>query len=352
MKRVVQSSRLSARPGVPTFVLFFLLGIAATGFSQQAEVTYFQGTANLKSGSGSLTPVDFGTTMNAGDSIVTGNDGVVQLDQTGGSQITVQANSVFTLQKRYQDSNQQTVMTTVLGAVSYRFAKLAGSPEPAIATMSSVAGIRGTVFTVYAASDGTSRYEVTEGMVEVSSAGQSVDLTQNQAVEVAAGAVPGKVEALHGSLDYSKWNSQKEQDFSQNPVAALDAVGKQMDTFIAEFDKIEPVYVRLKSELDTNRAELKKLFDEGKKDEVQKLNSDKIRPLEIETTNAILTVRYWALSALSLRKYVMGRMFLINTLKHIRNLDDTNYKAFVDHFTKLDRSFRAAIVPSLVPLDI
>ena len=352
MNNLDRGKRFSTCLAASALALILLAGVAAAGFSQQAEVTYFQGTANLKSGAGTLTPVDFGTPMNAGDSIVTGSDGIVQLDQVGGSQITVQANSVFTLQKRFQDSNQQTVMTTVLGAVSFRFAKLAGTAEPAIATMSSVAGIRGTVFTVYAASDGTSRYEVTEGMVEVSSAGQSVDLTKNQAVEVTAGAVPGKVEALHGKIDYSSWNGSKEQAVAKDPVAALDAVGKQMDALIAELKKVEPVYLKLKPQLDSARAEMKTLLDAGKKDDAQKYYKASVNPIEVDITNTYLNIKYWALSALSLRRYVMGRMFLLTTIQHLKNPDDPAYKTFVRDFQSIQARFDQAIIPYIVPANI
>ncbi|HUX14373.1 MAG TPA: hypothetical protein VMW87_15200, partial [Spirochaetia bacterium] len=99
-------------------LLAALTAPAALLFAQSTEVTYYQGTANLKDSGGNMTPVDFGTVVNYGDTIITGSDGTVQLDQNGVNQITIQPNSVFSLQQRVQDAKPRTVMTTVLGSVA------------------------------------------------------------------------------------------------------------------------------------------------------------------------------------------------------------------------------------------
>jgi len=334
-------------------LLAALTAPAALLFAQSTEVTYYQGTANLKDSGGNMSPVDFGTVVNYGDTIITGSDGTVQLDQNGVNQITIQPNSVFSLQQRVQDTKPRTVMTTVLGSVAYKFAQLAGTTEPDLGTMSSVAGIRGTALTVYAGSDGSSLFVVTQGKVAVQAEGQTVDLAVNEAVQVTPGAPPGKkFMVLAGKIDFSKWNSQQESAFANDPVAALAAVGKRMDSLIGQIKQIEPTYLKWKTDLDANRAELKKLRDAGKMAEAKTFYEQKVNPLEVDASNLYLNLRYWALSALSLRKYVMGRMDLSMKISNLKTPSNTTFTRFEQLFSQIDSSFNNAVVPYLVPTDI
>ncbi len=125
-----------------------------------------------------------------------------------------------------------------------------------------------------------------------------------------------------------------------------------MDLYLADVKKLDPEYNRLKSELSNERAVLKKMANGDQKDQSQTYYQDKVHPLELQTTNTVLNLRYWVLSALSLRKYVMGRMFLLTTLQHLKGDDSIDYKTFLTLFNQIDSKFRQTAIKYLQPTDI
>jgi hypothetical protein len=124
---------------------------------------------------------------------------------------------------------KQSVLSVTLGEVAFKFRR-AASEEPLIATNSTVAGVRGTDFTVYSGADGSTLIAVENGMVEVEAAGKSVELVKDEAVEVRPGEPPGQKFSFIGrELDFSSWNAEKKQThFCDNPAEALKGVEKRL----------------------------------------------------------------------------------------------------------------------------
>ncbi|TVQ36359.1 MAG: hypothetical protein EA384_14460, partial [Spirochaetaceae bacterium] len=138
-------------------ILLLMIALMAPGIlmSQDAGVVYLEGWPSLRSG-GATRELDFGLAVRPGDSVLTGRRDYVELDQDGNS-IRINADTVFTLREIERDGRRETVMTNTVGSVAYRFQTLAGRRQQ-VGTATAVAGVRGTEFTVYAGSDGSSLF--------------------------------------------------------------------------------------------------------------------------------------------------------------------------------------------------
>ncbi|TVR67919.1 MAG: hypothetical protein EA427_11950, partial [Spirochaetaceae bacterium] len=210
MKRGAAPRGARYRSGVPALVVLLLLAMAVAVPADDAAVTYLEGEPEVRTAGGRTDWLDFGSTVRPGDSVVTGRFDFVELQQGGAATIRVNADTVFTIREVDRAGQRETVMSNSVGSVSYRFQRVTGRAEPRVGTATTVAGVRGTELTIYAGADGSSLFLVESGLVEVSSAGRSVELAANQAVEVAVGREPGAVFEWKGrELDFSSWNQER-----------------------------------------------------------------------------------------------------------------------------------------------
>ena len=70
------------------------------------------------------------------------------------------------------------------------------------------------------------------------------------------------------------------------------------------------------------------------------------------TTTQALNYRYYALSALSMRRYVLGRMYMnIKTLT-IMEQDNREFAAFLEEYERFLELYEREITPGLVRADI
>src|SRR5208337_2868049 len=186
-------------------VAMLLLAGTLVASAAPADVTYTEGDATLKLKTGAQQDVQIGDTLNTGDTLRTGADGLAELDQKGVT-IKISHGTVFTLMERNQAGQTSTVLSVALGSIKFRYDKLTGS-EPQIRTNGAIAGVRGTEFTVFSGADGSTLFAVDSGKVTVESEGKSVDLVANEGVEVPLGQPPGEKISIHSDqVDYSKWN--------------------------------------------------------------------------------------------------------------------------------------------------
>lgn len=333
-----------------------VLGIALVGgraFAQSADVTYVQGSVDLQPTGQPRGPAMIGDAMNPGDSIITGQDGLAQLQKASLADITVSPGTVFTLRQVDEGGTTRDVLSVSLGSLAFKFNQLGGK-EPLIATASATAGIRGTQLKVYAGADGSSLFVVEKGKVVVSGAsGTPVDLTANQGVEVNPGGPPGqKIKVLHGQVDYSTWNAGKLQKLLSDPAAAAGNVQKQMQSYIAQIDKLWPEYQKAYKELTIQRE---KLVEVRKKDGT-KAGTDyylkNVLPVEKDARGLFLNVRYYTLSALSLRRYVLGVMYVRLTSMYIVRQSNPTYQSFLRIYRDVIASYEKSVVPHLVAADI
>lgn len=347
---MMNQQRRGTTAAVALAVLAVLMAVPAVFVAaDDASVVYLEGDPELRRSAGGTDWLDFGSVLRTGDSVVTGRGDFVELEQGGAASIRVNANTVFTIREVERGGQRENVMTTSVGSVSMRFNQVAGRRQPSVATNTTVAGVRGTELTVYAAADGSSMFLVESGLVEVSSEGRTVELSENQAVEVALGQPPGEIFEWKGrELDFSSWNNDRLNQYLVDPAAGTAALMSQLDEFIAGVAEYYELYGQFASEYNTEFERFQQMADGEEKEELRQ----QLFLLGDATTTQALNFRYYALSGLSLRRFVLGRLYLELRTRYILDRQAPEYLAFMEKYREFLSSFEEGIVPRLVEADI
>jgi hypothetical protein len=321
------------------------------GFAVPNDVIYSEGDATVKLQEGYVEDVYIGDVYDTGDSITTGYDGFVELDQEG-LVLKINPDTVFTLQEKEEQGEKTGVFSLALGSIKFRYDRITGK-EPMIQTTSCVAGVRGTEFSVFAGADGSALIVVDSGQVEVESEGRAVQLAADEGVEVQPGEPPGdKFAVQRDQIDYKTWNDDKIDAMLTDPFLAIERLEDRMDYYIQNVEEYYALFEASMARLDDEReANTERLQKEGR-EAAQKYEDEIIFPLSIETTNLGLNVRYFSLAALSLRRYVAGRMYLLLKSRYITDTGTAAYDEYRKQFFDLLDEFESEIVPYLVEADI
>ena len=332
-------------------ILCYLL-IMITAFAAKAgEVVYREGEVMLKDATNWMHKADFGDTVKTGDTIITGANGYTEIE-TENSTVKISNSTVFTFLETETGGKKRNALTCVTGSVLLKISKITGT-APQINTLSANAGVRGTEFTLFAADNGSTLVAVNEGTVEVSAAGGVVVLAPDEGVEVAPGSPPGKkFKVLRGSLNYQDWNSGKIKEFLKEPVNSVYRLYSRMEDFIKEIEKIELTYNVNKKMLALERENLDTIKKKEGDDAAKAYYTDKVLPLEAETSYQVLNIRYYALSALSLRRYILSRLYMLMKIKYIADPVNQTYIDYLYAHNQLLQLFEKRIVPYLVEDDI
>ncbi len=321
--------------------------------AQEADVVYTEGDVRTKTLSGSIQDTYIGDPLRAGESVITGRTGFAELQQSDYRTIQVFSDTCFVIQEKEVDGEKRQVMETTTGSVFFRFQKMA-EKEPIIQSPSYVCGVRGTEFTVYAGADGSSMILVDQGLVDVEAEGKTVSVTADQGVEVAAGEAPGEVFERKGkAIDFSEWNAQKKKAFFEDPVASLEAIQRRLEGFQEETQKLIGMYNEYKSEFDVVYAQLKEAIDRygAKSEEAEKLREE-IKPFTEKTTALAYNYRYYALSAFSLKRYVIAPLYIDLKTRNINSLNNSEISTFFDKYYEILDSFEDDIGSILMEADI
>lgn len=248
-------------------------------------------------------------------------------------------------------SEPQNVFNCAMGEIAYKFSNL--KDEPIITTPSASCGIRGTAFTVIAGVDGSSLFVVSEGEVEVESYGKRVSLTLDEAVEVNSGEAPGeKYPVLEGVIDFNGWLDQAEIKALENPTDTVEVLLDKLIYYIAEMDRFYAMQVEGRQEMDLLRTEIKKLQEEGKTEEAQDVFNTKMLPLTNIVAGYSINVRFYSLSALSLRRYTLGGLYVKLRTAHFDE-ESTKYDQFLRVYKRFLEDFNEICeAPYLVDADI
>ena len=321
-------------------------------FAQSAEVMYLEGFPELKTSGGSRYELDFGDIVEVGESVITGATDYAELEQGQSNTIRIGENTVFTMRQVERDGETRTVLSNTAGSVSYRFNQITGR-EPEINTSSATAGVRGTELTVYAGDDGTSLFAVESGLVEVQSAGETVSLSKNEAVEVAAGRPPGDTfEWLGRELDFSSWNQDRLDAFLEDPIEGLVRIERRLDYFAEQVEETYAAYQEARDKQQELREEIGRLQETATEEEVQEFREESLVPASERTATLVLNYRYYALSALSMRRHVLGKLYMQMKSRHITEPTDPVFSEFLRVYTGIVEDFEARIVPRLTEADI
>lgn len=341
------------RTGIEAVVAILLLLVAGAVAAQDARVEYVDGFPELRKAQGGTDFIDFGMELQSGDSVVTGRDDFVELSQGADSSIRVEPDTVFTIREVETSTGRQTVMSNSVGSVSYRFGRLAGR-EPRIGTTTVVAGVRGTEVTVYAGADGSAMFLVDSGEVEVTSAGESVSLTEAQGVEVPAGGPPGEVfEIIGRAIDFSTWSGEKQEEFLADPVGSLRGLEAQLQNYYGELIVLQSLYTEKRAEYDAAYADLEDAVERfGRESDEAEMIREVVGPLGQEATVLAFNIRYYALTSLSLRRYLIGQMSVEMKTRYILDRENPAYTEFVALRDSILEEYESRITQHLVAVDI
>ncbi len=330
-------------------LITFLAGLSFALNALEGEIVYVEGSVDIKYATGDLDWADIGMYIETGDSIVTGADGYAELEMEDGSTVKVSEDSIFALSSYESRGNQRNSFNCVLGSVQYKFTQAVKANEPRITTPTTVCGIRGTEFTVVSGLDGSALYVVDDGSVAVSAQGEEVVLGALEGVEVAPGSTPGEpFPVLRGQIDYSQVRSDAEQRFLENPAASMRIMIGQLENNIKELQFYEEEYKKSLLKQTELREKLTSMEDEAKKTFYEEI----IFPEEIKTSNMKLNVRYYALSSLSLRRFLVGNMYISIRTQYISNEENKVYQDFLKEYQKFLTMYEKGIIEFLVKADI
>lgn len=335
----------------PLLVAAFCFCAAAALTAAPADVTYTEGEASVKTKSGTLHDAQIGDTLVTGDTLRTGHDGLAELDQKGIT-IKVAHDTVFTLMERQTTDQSRTVLSVALGSIKFKYGKITGG-EPMVRTNGVSAGVRGTEFSVYAGADGSSLIAVDSGIVTVESAGKSVDLTANMAVDVPLGKEPGDPFVVQrDQIDYAKWNAGKIDAMLFDPIAALENIETAMASYAKDVEQYDALYREYSAKLAEERANRQKIAESQGSDAGRAYETNVVYPLMNQTGAVGLNLRYSTLAALSLRRFVAGRLYVAEKTRYIATPDDPQWTSFQARYTALLDTFEQSIAPHLVEADI
>ncbi|MBN2532109.1 MAG: FecR domain-containing protein [Spirochaetales bacterium] len=321
-------------------------------FCQDAYVDYLEGDVYIRDKSGYKTEAIEGDKLETGYSVICEAGGFAEI-YVGRTLIQIEENTVFQLLDKQDKEKQTNILSCITGSVLLKVETMTeDQTDLKINTPSANCGVRGTVFRVFSGDDGTSLIAVEEGIVEVESGGKTVELAVEEGVEVKPGETPGeKFKALRGKLDFRDWNDNKLKDFKDDPVTAIGRVKNQLTDLISKLSQSFAVYLEsslmLKKERETLFA-----YSDDQKEEKNKFYKTTVFPLEIQTSNLFLNVRYYALSALSLRRYVLGRMYIMMKTNSIKSLNSQVYNDFLSVYKQILTLFEKEVVLHLVEADI
>ncbi len=336
-----------------TASIAILLFVGVTLAAQDARVEFVDGFPELRRAQGGTDFIDFGTELESGDSVVTGRGDFVELSQGEDRSIRVESNTVFTIREIETDTGRETVMSNSVGAVSYRFGRLAGR-EPRIGTSTVVAGVRGTEVTVYAGADGSALFLVDSGAVEVTSAGETALLTEAQGVEVPAGGPPGTVfEIIGRAIDFSAWSGEKQEEFLADPVGSLRGLGSQLQEYYGELLVLEALYTEKRAEYDAAFADLGEVVERsGADSEEAAMVRAAVAQVGQQATALAFNIRYYALTSLSLRRYLLGQMSVEMKTRYILDRQNPTYREFVTTRDAILAEYESRVTQHLVDVDI
>lgn len=335
------------------FTAFFVLAVIASGFSQEiASITYTDGWVDIKDSSGITGEAFIGDSVYGGNSVITGENSYAELLEESGSTYKISPETIFTVREMEIDGERQGVLSCVLGEISFKFNRIGGT-EPLIATNSTTAGIRGTEFTVYAGADGSSFISVTSGLVEVEAEGVAVLLNPDEAVDVRPGDPPGeKIQLLGRVPNFSQWNEQKKSAIYNDPVSSLEAIEKRLDYYNKNIEELYPEFLKLAEITKEHWAEYEKIYKEKGETEAFEFQKTVLAPSTENSANMSLNVRYYALSALSMRRFIVGNMYGEMKSRFITDLENPKFKDFITIYNRVLDKFEKISIPRLNETDI
>jgi hypothetical protein len=299
-----------------------------------------------------MTELYVGRTLVSGDTVITGSDGSAEFEYPGGSRISVAPETVFSIRERSVQGRTQSAVSATLGKLSFVFSQMAGA-EPDIITPQAACGIRGAALTVYTAADGSSLIVVESGAVEVEALGETLLLGPSEGVEFRAGARAGEpFSTLSGVIDYSDWNGRLTETMLSDPLPALGAMEAQLGGLLDRMELFYQDFLERQGEIRRRLDHEEELRRQGRTGEAEEYYREEVRSLELENFDAIINVRFYALSALSFRRHVLTGLYVRLKTLSLGASPVPGYPAFLTAYRRLIGDYETRVSPHLVQADI
>ena len=331
-------------------ILFITALTAGPAAAQEALIMYTKGQAQVQDVRGARRGAQVGRKVLLNETCLTGKASTLEL-RAGNDTITLRENTVFKLMEAQKKGQKQNAYSCALGSMNLKIKSVSGV-GPRITSGSMSAGVRGTAFEVYAGVDGSSLILVTEGQVEVEAQGSTVFVDPNEGVEVKPGRAPGEKFVLRSPIDFKTWNSERFTEMMQDPIRSLESIKSEMNAFLKSIDDL---YEEYKPKIDWMKTEMGKQEEMIKakgKEAWQNYYQETIEPTGIEASYIYIDIRYNALSALSVRRFILGRLYLLMTTKYIADQSNESYREFIIRYKKIISDFSSSTRIHLVEADI
>lgn len=258
-----------------------------------AVVVFAVGESSIKHADNTQEKAQLGTELKAGDHVVTGANGKVDIQFADGSNIRISSKSVIDFSKLSQNSAgaSQTEIALVSGKVFAKVNKAKKEDDFTVVTPTAIAGVRGTSFIVESETGKPSTVKVVDGAVAFSN--RVPALEKLSAEEINANA---DLKKLQESVTASTVVLEKNQESTQT-VKALE-LSKIESVQAIDFDKTNKVVTKEKPAVESasltksEEQEIKTIVSVDKKtaEQIASLNEggivDEAKKQEIEKQRA------------------------------------------------------------------
>ena len=250
-------------------LLFFTLSLWAD------VVMSYRGKAYAKSGhSTKWHKVKIKEILKPGDMVMTKAKSKLTLSiLDSGGIITIQENSKLLITQQVIKKNTVPKFLLFLGKLKGKISKKQ-SNQIDFDTPTAVAGIRGTIFDIAVADEGTAKIGVTRGEVAVSGLNQSVSLGPNESSVVPFAGDPQDKIAYSENENLSQWQTDIAKEISGNEMAILARVESVLENNYQKIDKLDAENSANLKEIEKLKLKRKNLNEDEQKTEGKKIGAE------------------------------------------------------------------------------
>jgi len=212
--------------------------------------------------------VTMGQKIQVGDSIRTGAKAYIELDLDN-NYIKINENTKIKISENVGESKTANSVMVQYGNVLSKIEKIKKDDKGfEIRTASSIAGVRGTEFTVLAGHDGTTVVQVVEGTVAFTGDKKQISVSANQESTVPLGGDPSPVKVIE-KRQWNEWLAESEKKIKGNEENLL-------ENCLDKMKKLDSEIAVLESVIDKSRKEQKE-YDEKMQEAINNKDKDKAK---------------------------------------------------------------------------
>jgi hypothetical protein len=168
-------------------------------------------------------------------------------------------------------------------------------------------------------------------------------------VEVFRDGLGAKFAVLQGNIDYSLWRDQAANRALEDPAGGMASVITLLEENLKWAEYFWNLWNDNTAAMQVLAQDISALRDQGNSDGAQELVDQQFLPLKQQTIAAALNYRYYALSILSLRRYMVTDFYIsVRTSHWLQGFPQD----FLDRYNEFTNLYENRVVPFLVEADI